>query len=263
METLILIEKYFLLFMIYSVGGWIIEEIVCSISEKKIVDRGFLIGPICPVYGFGGLAMTLFLSKFRANPITLFCMAVIISSVLEYFTSYIMEKIFHARWWDYSNDKLNLNGRICIKNVIPFGLFGILVIYIINPFVFRMLDKMPLTALNIVSYSLAIIMVFDIVVSMIVVAKVTVATRILESEHPKDNTDEITARVKKELRSTVAGNRLVEAYPNFTTITTKIKQIAEKTAQKSKQAVKNTAQRGKEAVNTGKKKVEDKLKGKK
>ena len=131
MENIILIEKYFVLFMIYSVAGWCVEEVTCSIIEKKIVDRGFLIGPLCPIYGFGGTGITIFLTKYINSPIAVFCMGVLLCAVLEYFTSYIMEKIFNARWWDYSNDKLNLNGRICVRTLIPFGVFGMLVLYLI------------------------------------------------------------------------------------------------------------------------------------
>ena len=108
------LQMYFLFFIIYSFLGWIIEVILCSIIEKKIVDRGFLIGPICPIYGCGAVIITLALSSYKDDWIVVFCMAVILAGALEYFTSYAMEKIFHARWWDYSNNKFNINGRICL-----------------------------------------------------------------------------------------------------------------------------------------------------
>lgn len=85
--------KVYLLFWIFSVFGWIMEEIVCSISEKKIVNRGFLIGPYCPIYGFGGLIM-IFLIPYKNEPLTCFILAAVLCSVLEYITSYIMEKIY-------------------------------------------------------------------------------------------------------------------------------------------------------------------------
>lgn len=240
------------------------EEVVCSIEEKKIVDRGFLIGPVCPIYGFGGIGITLLLSKFIGHPITLFCMAVIISAVLEYFTSYLMEKIFNARWWDYSKEKLNLNGRICLKNLIPFGIFGVIVIYFINPLIFKIIFKIPPTALHIISISLFIILLLDVIVSLSVVSQVTDKAEKLSKDNPKDNTDEITAKVKEELKETIAGSRLVDAFPNFKTFRTKIKEIAEKTAQKSKEVVNKTAEKvtdtakkGKEVIIQGKQKVSD------
>lgn len=108
---------YFMLFFIYAILGWIIETTLVSIEKRKFVNRGFLIGPYCPIYGFGGLAITILLKNYTKDPIVLFLMAVIICGTLEYFTSYIMEKIFKARWWDYSAKKYNINGRICLENL--------------------------------------------------------------------------------------------------------------------------------------------------
>ena len=110
-----------------------IEKYLGCILEKKIIDRGFLIGPYCPIYGCGTLGMILYLEQYKDNIITVFFLAVIICSILEYLTSYLMEKIFNARWWDYSDEKFNLNGRICGKNALLFGLGGVIIIYIAHP----------------------------------------------------------------------------------------------------------------------------------
>ena len=125
---------YFLLFIIYSFMGWIMEIIDNIIVKHKIVNRGFLLGPYCPIYGFGCLSLIFFLSNYKSDPIILFFMAIVICSILEYSTSYIMEKLFKLRWWDYTDKKFNINGRICAETMIPFGLLGTLVICIINPF---------------------------------------------------------------------------------------------------------------------------------
>lgn len=238
MEILTKIETYFLVFIIYSVCGWIIEEIFCTIVEKKIVDRGFLLGPICPIYGFGGIGMTLALTRFSESPIVVFCMAIILAAVLEYLTSYVMEKIFNARWWDYSNEKLNLNGRICIGTLIPFGIFGLIVIYLFNPFIFKNLGKVPIMVKHIVSGVLFIITLINFVVSMHIVSKVTRTADKLSNETSKDDTNEITKEVKKELAKTLGGKRLVNAFPNFTTFTRKVKVVVKKTTKKSKEVIK-------------------------
>ena len=107
-----MIRFYFLLFISYSVIGWIMETILKTIEYKKFVNRGFLIGPYCPIYGCGALLMTFLLQGYAEDPIVLFVFNIIICSILEYSTSYIMEKIFKARWWDYSYTKYNINGRI-------------------------------------------------------------------------------------------------------------------------------------------------------
>lgn len=114
------IEIYYLLFFIYSVIGWIIEVTNIFITKKKFINRGFLIGPYCPIYGFGGILMTILLEKYYENIILTFIFSIFICAMLEYFTSYLLEKIFNARWWNYSNRKFNINGRICFGNLIIF-----------------------------------------------------------------------------------------------------------------------------------------------
>lgn len=105
-EFLNTVEPYFLLFIIYSMIGWTIEVLLQFIEKKRLINRGFLIGPYCPIYGFGAVVMTLILDKYQDNLIILFGMSMLICTVLEYLTSYIMEKLFKARWWDYSQKKL-------------------------------------------------------------------------------------------------------------------------------------------------------------
>ena len=140
--------KYFLLFMMYSTLGWIME-VTCKLFEKKkFINRGFLIGPYCPIYGFGCLGMIILLKKYLNDPLALFVMATVICSILEYATSYIMEKLFNARWWDYKNKKYNINGRICLETMLPFGILGCLVMYFINPFFTTILNHIPSTILN-------------------------------------------------------------------------------------------------------------------
>ena len=124
------IKIYFLLFLTYSFLGWCME-VCCSIFErKKFVNRGFLLGPYCPIYGCGAILITLLLKGFTNNPIILFIMAILLCGILEYLTSFFMEKIFHLRWWDYSKKKFNINGRVCLDTIIPFGVLGMVIIYI-------------------------------------------------------------------------------------------------------------------------------------
>ena len=101
--ALIQIENFFLIFLIYSFGGWLIESIGNLITKKKFVNRGFLIGPYCPIYGLGVILITLLLSRYKEDLIVLFFLSAILCGILEYFTSFFMEKLFKARWWDYSN----------------------------------------------------------------------------------------------------------------------------------------------------------------
>ena len=108
-----LAASYLLLFFTASFLGWCMEVICKLIQFGRFINRGFLIGPWCPIYGFGTVLITLLLSKFTDDPLAVFALAMLLCGTLEYLTSYIMEKAFHARWWDYSAKKFNLNGRVC------------------------------------------------------------------------------------------------------------------------------------------------------
>ena len=138
---------YFFLFFLYSVLGWIVETSYVAVIDKKIVNRGFLIGPYLPIYGLSSIIMILYLSQYKENPLTVFLLAIFVCSFLEYITSYLMEKIFKARWWDYSNLKFNLNGRVCLRNSTLFGILGLLLIYIVNPLLIKLIINMNKTFL--------------------------------------------------------------------------------------------------------------------
>ena len=102
------VEIYFLLFLIYSIAGWLIETIGEIFKSGKLVNRGFLIGPYCPIYGYGVILITFLLSKYKDDVFLTFVLAMVICGILEYLTSYLMEKIFHARWWDYKRMRFNI-----------------------------------------------------------------------------------------------------------------------------------------------------------
>ena len=108
------IRIIFLLFLMYSFVGWSLEVIGKLLEKGKFVNRGFLVGPYCPIYGVGSILMIILLNRYINDPPTLFIMSILLFSVLEYSTSYFMEKIFKIRWWDYTRRKFNINGRICL-----------------------------------------------------------------------------------------------------------------------------------------------------
>ena len=212
------IRDYFLLFMIYALAGWILEVIYALFADKKLTNRGFLIGPICPIYGVGCVLIILLLTPYKNHPIGLFVLAIVICSILEYFTSYFMEKLFKARWWDYSNRKFNINGRICLETMIPFGIVACFIIYIVNPFVVEILNKIPDTTLNILSIVLAIIFLIDIILSFNIINgfKKTIKNISLE-----DRTEDINNYIKNLLlEKSILYRRLIKTFPK---IQTKIK----------------------------------------
>ena len=206
------IYYYFLLFLIYSFIGWLIEVIGKLIEKHKFINRGFVIGPICTIYGHGCILMILTLSRYKDNPLVLFVNAIFICSLLEYFTSYFMEKIFKARWWDYSTRKFNLNGRICAETMIPFGILGTLVICVINPIFEYLLNLFNFETIKITAVVLFIIYIIDYTISLIIMFGFKGTLKTVE----KDGTEEITKKVKKILiNKNVLYKRLVEAFPNF------------------------------------------------
>lgn len=234
----------FLLFLIYSFLGWIMEMVVCYFATKKWVDRGFLIGPICPIYGSGCLLIILLLNKYLEDPLVLFVMAMLICSLLEYFTSYIMEKLFKARWWDYSHKKYNINGRICLDNILAFGILGLLMMFVINPFVVKMLGYISTNILNIVSLVLFIVFVVDLVVSLKIISGFK---NVAKSIH-KDSTEEITKKVKEILsKRGKLYKRLVSAF-DF--------EASEKLIKDIKNKVKDVAEDISDLVNNKKKKMQ-------
>ena len=221
------IRIYFLLFIIYSVTGWCMEVICKLVQYKKFVNRGFLIGPYCSIYGFGALLITFLLQKYTNDALVLFVMAIVVCGTLEYLTSYLMEKIFKARWWDYSQRKFNINGRICLGTIIPFGLLGLFIMYVSNPFLIEKLKLLPELWLNIIFWTILTMYVVDNIVSGVVVRSIKTAD--MSASKETDNTEEITKKVKEILQAkSILHRRLINAYPKLQAVKIKIKDQTEK-----------------------------------
>lgn len=131
--------RYFLSFLIYSFLGWCCESVYCSVGRGKLINRGFLNGPLCPVYGFGALLVVFLLKGAEQNVLSLFFSGMVVTSALEYFTSCLLEKLFHMKWWDYSGYRFQLNGRVCLQNSLMFGGLSVFVILVLRPGVDRLL----------------------------------------------------------------------------------------------------------------------------
>ena len=226
---------YFLLFMIYSFIGWLMEVCLVLIENKKLVNRGFLIGPYCPIYGVGCLLIILCLKSFAKNPIILFIMSLIICSGLEYATSYIMEKLFNTRWWDYSNRKYNLNGRVCLSNMLAFGILGTIIIYIVNPYFMSLINMIPNNALCPITIVLAILFIVDNIISF----KIIYTFKDTIMSVSKDNTEEINQKVHEILlKKTGLAKRLRKAFPNLQVRIKKTKKIIKKQVKELEKKIK-------------------------
>lgn len=248
------IRVYFILFIAYSFLGWLLEVVGKLIEQKKFINRGFLIGPYCPIYGTGALLITFLLKKYTNDPITLFIMAILVCGTLEYLTSYLMEKIFHARWWDYSQRKLNINGRVCLNTIIPFGFLGMFIIYVSNPFLLEKIEMLPDIALNILFCTLLVLYLVDNIVSTNVISYVGKTTK--EFGENLDNTEEITKKVKEALLGkSRLYRRLLQAYPKLQSIKVKMKEQSEKI----KRQVEEQKNEIKENVEKQKREIKEKI----
>ena len=136
-----------LYFFIFAFLGWILESLYSIYELGHFTKRGFLYGPICPIYGYGAIMLITFLTKYKDNSIKLFIYSAIVFSIFEYLVSFILDALFAAHWWDYTNDFFNLNGIIIIFYSFAWGIIAILFINHIYPFLKRkvdiVLDKVP------------------------------------------------------------------------------------------------------------------------
>lgn len=249
------IEKLFLLFLIYSFLGWLIETIGGLITSKKFVNRGFLLGPYCPIYGTGVILITLLLSKYKEDPITLFFFSGLLCGTLEYVTSYIMEKVFKSRWWDYSKMRFNINGRICLETLVLFALAGLLIFGVTNPFLESLLVKIPAFIAHIISGTLLVFFIADCIFSLNIMNSIK-NIKINVTNQIKDNTDEISERVKAIIMEKSASyRRLIVAFPQaFASKIKAGKEKIEKTAEKVKERAQDMKEKAIDSINENKKK---------
>ena len=212
--------SYILLFFLYSFLGWCLEVLCKLISDHKFINRGFLIGPSCPIYGTGAIIMTFLLKKYLDDPITLWIMIILCCSILEYFVSFILEKIFHARWWDYSTNKFNINGRICLETMIPFSIFGLFILYKCNPFFFFFFNAIPHTILYLLTIILLIGFIVDLILSTKIIYNIqNITTNVTKKMiFKKDDTERITKLVREKIEKSksLLNRRIIHAFPHLT-----------------------------------------------
>lgn len=203
---------YFLFIYIYSFMGWTIEVIATFINDRKFVNRGFLIGPYCPIYGHAALLLYLCFSSHFDNLLFIFALSLILGSLLEYVTSYLMEKIFKARWWDYSKKPFNLNGRISLETSFLFGVLGVVIASIINPLVLKLLDFIPNNYIYILGFILLSSYITDIIISLNVLSKISQSFTSVR----KDYTEDINLKIRELINDkSKLIKRLLKAFPNI------------------------------------------------
>ena len=187
----------FLLFMIYSFIGWIIEMLVVAMEKGRFTARGFLIGPYLPIFGVGAVLITLLLSKYSNDIFVLFIMSSFLGAGLEYVVSYILEKVFNTRWWNYERDRFNLNGRVCLSTTIGFGILGVMMVLFFNPLILTMLNNLSEIVLNFTAIILAVIFILDTIISFVIISGI----KTVNFGKYKDTTEEISDKVSLNKKS--------------------------------------------------------------
>lgn len=172
--------RYLFYFLIYSFLGWCIEVCYATLNTKKFINRGFLNGPYCPIYGVGVMTIIYFVFPLKNNMLILFIASITLTSALEFFTGFILERVFHYRWWDYSNVPFNLCGYICLKFSILWGLACVLVVDIIHPVVERVISWLPLLAGKVILVVGGTFMLIDFIVTVKTVLKLNAKLEKLE-----------------------------------------------------------------------------------
>ncbi|RCX17620.1 putative membrane protein [Anaerobacterium chartisolvens] len=226
----------FFYFVFYALVGWCIETIYVSILEKRFVNRGFLNGPFCPVYGFGFLIVIAMLTPIKQNLPVLFIGSIVLTSALEYLTGFALEKIFNHTWWDYSHKAFNLKGRICLSNSLIWGILSVVTLHFLHPQIKRLIGLIDPRYHIIIIASLSAYFAADAAFSVISVVGLNlklkqlhyISSDIKESlKRLKESTSEKTAELEAavlELKSryeelldrrNISHSRLINAFPSL------------------------------------------------
>ncbi len=200
------------IFFVYSFIGWCGEAAMAAVHRHKFVNRGFVSGPICPVYGAGAAAVAVFLPELKDQLFFLFLGGMIVTTFVEYLTGRILELIFHRKWWDYSDQRFNLDGYVCLKNSVVWGICSVLMICFFDPLLCRLLVLIPRLAGDILLWILGVLLVIDAVGSGVAVLglkkKQSRITQITEELHK-------TSKLLENALTTRIQKRMVKAFPNI------------------------------------------------
>lgn len=201
------------IFLIYAFLGWCAEVAYAAVHKGKFVNRGFLNGPVCPIYGVGMLIVVTFLWGLRANLIFLFLGSAGLTTTLEFATGWVLEKFFQDKWWDYSDKPFNVKGYICLEFTILWGLAAAFIVGAVHPFVFMLIKKTPFVlGIILMAVSLAAF-VTDLVITVVELARLPKKLNaMLEAERAlKALSDKIGENISETaINAKAKGDELVE-----------------------------------------------------
>ncbi len=184
-------------FFVYSFFGWCTEVIFSAIRLRSFVNRGFLNGPICPIYGFGIVTVILILYEYQYNAIKLYCTSVVIATLLEWITGLLLEKLFHHRWWDYSNQPFNIQGHICLVFSLAWGVACVIVINYFHPVIIKFIQCIPNRFNTIVIAELMCIFIADIYITVYEIFELNI--RLKKMQMIADEMERLSANIGENL----------------------------------------------------------------
>lgn len=219
-----IVWKILIYFIIYSIIGFLIETVYAIFTKGMLESRqSFLYGPFCIVYGIGAISLIFTLNKYKDNNLKLFFYGMIVGCTVEYFSSYIGEVIMHVKWWDYSNDFLNIHGRTCLYYALWWGTLSIPLIKYINPFFDKCIDKVSLKVSNsFLKFAISGIIAFMFIDGIISCYAIDVFLARIENEHNIDivgieksiNTSNIATKL-------FSNEKMMMTYPNMLVVNDK------------------------------------------
>ena len=220
-------EYYLMFFFIYSFLGWCVEVAYHTLTTGKFINRGFLNGPVCSIYGFGVILVLLLLEPFKQNLLLLFLASIIVATLLEFLTGFILEKFFHRKWWDYSNEPFNIKGYICLRFSLLWGIACLFVVKVIHPLIYKLVSIMPPVLILILLILFGIYYIVDNVVTILQIVKYSRHSKELEKIRQMlrissdsigknlSDTTEVLMTKSKDLLAKIKKSRLVKAFPKL------------------------------------------------
>lgn len=195
-------------FLVYSFFGYLCEVVYCSVGQRRLVNRGFLYGPYLPIYGCGALVIKICLLPLFDHPLLVFLFGMILTSAIEYVTSWGLEKLFSVKLWDYSKKKVNINGRVCLLNSTLFGLLGLVAVYLVEPRLNAFINAIPEVLQNALAKLIVIVFAVDTTLSVVKMSafKAALAEAREKAEEIQARARELAKEGKAELAEQISQN---------------------------------------------------------
>lgn len=216
-----------LCFFVYGFLGWCIEVAFAAVKQRKFVNRGFLNGPICPIYGIGVVSVVVILEPLMDNTALLYLGAVVLVTALEWITGFLLEKLFHHKWWDYSNMPMNLNGYVCVLFSFIWGIACMIIVKYIHPLIYHVLMLLPIWAGVLLLTILMLLMIADLYVTVTGILKMNRRMKKMEiiAEELHNMSDHIGSTISKNALDSL--DKTIDAKQKMEELKQKYKELLE------------------------------------